>query len=318
MTKRRPMMEREPGNVNRTSGQRHRAKLDSPGGVEHDAAMFTPGSRRRSPWLIAAFLGLAAVAGSVAFATWPRGTRPAPLAPVVILPASYTVPKQPVSLFNRIVPARPGWGWLWHLKEFVTGRRKTVDLRAWVLSLTNSPSFSVMAGKPEASEANGVQIWLLETNQIKTLRLELHNAGIESIFSPGVSTADACEAIMFTGNNIPFPSAKSAGLTLDFLPRVRKNAIDLIAITSISEFATNNTSSGSDAAAATQILATKIVYQGTSLGPGPVAVSVRTNFSFAARIQLTNGGGAFILGADRSEPEAKRIGILLIGSLPGK
>jgi hypothetical protein len=304
------MMEREPGNVNRTSGQRHRAKLDNPGGVEHDAAMFTPGSQRRSAWLIAAFLGLAAVAGLIAFVTCPRGAGPAPLAPVVIFPASFTMPKQPVPLFNRIVPARPGWGWLWHLKEFVTGRRKTVDLRAWVLSLTKSPSFSVTAGKPEASEANGVQIWLLDSNQTKALRLELHNAGIESIFSPGVTTADACEAMLITGNSVslPGPTPVRVGLTMDFFPRVRKKTIDLIAITSISECVTNNAGSGANPAPTTR----------TSMTSTSGIVSVRTNFSFAARIQLTNGGGVFILGADGSEPEAKRIGILLSGSLPGK
>ena len=105
-----------------------------------------------------------------------RRSEPVPVAPVIVMPLPYTIPRQKVSLFDRWVPRRASWGWLWRLKETLLGRPKVCDLTATVVDFAGSgESFltSHPLPTPAFTDANGLRIWLLSQTELSTLNRSL-------------------------------------------------------------------------------------------------------------------------------------------------
>lgn len=226
-----------------------------------------------------------------------RRSEPAPVAPVIVMPLPYTIPRQKVSLFDRWVPRRASWSWLWRLKETIVGRPKICDLKATVVDFAASgESFltSHPLPPPAFADANGLKIWLLSQSDINTLNRNLRQEpGPEILYIPRITTAYGGQAQLRAGSTFPirgFPV--TVGLSIDFFPRLRPNSTDVTAIISLTEVITNQATRAADSTAA-----------GT--------VDLQTDFKVASRIQVPKGFGAFLLQGPPSAASQKRIGVVL-------
>lgn len=277
----------------------------SPLGQNRSAApSFNP--HRLSRRLIFVALTLALASGALVF--WSRQPAPEPPppppGPVVVLPRSFVIPRQPIPLFARLIPNKLGWGWLWRLRSVFMGRAKVVHLNFAAFSFNEPPDPAALATlprRPEVSEKNGLRIWLLNGDELKTFQQTLKLVpGSESRFAASVQTADGMEAQIFTGTSISgaFP-AMEAGLSVDCLPRIRQGKIDLLAIHKLTELRTNNVEAATNP---------------ESTG----AIMLQTNFALAARFQITNQGGVFILGQRPSTPNCPLVALLITGKIPGR
>jgi len=222
---------------------------------------------------------------------------PAPPAPVIVMPLPYRIPPQKLSLFDTWVPQKPGWAWLWRLKSLIVGLQKHIHITATFIDLTNSgESFLTNAAlaKPQFTNTNGLRVWLLGDKELTALRRNLERTpGTDLLTSAGITTASGMEARLFSGNTIPingFPT--SVGLSVDLLPRARRDATDVTTIITFSEAVTNQ--------------------PGATPGPSQTgAVSMQTNLAVAARIQVPKAMGVFLLDAGSGAPHPKRIGVIL-------
>jgi hypothetical protein len=260
-----------------------------------------PPSKSRRVLLVA--LPLILVAAMLFLLVRQAPSEPVP-PPVLVLDPAYRIPPQKGSLFERLVPMRPGWAWLWRLRDRIAGPRKAVNLEGslWDLSGVSETALSGFCpGKPDAAETNGLKIWLLGNEELKGLRQQLKQSpGSDLLYLPRIMTSDGRQSRMMssaptmigglTGND---------GFAMDLLPRSRGDYIDLTAIVTLTGLVTNMIAGADDSSTKDMI-------------------SVQTNFAAAARIQVTNGGGAFLLDAGPVRPHQKRIGVIISAGAPPK
>jgi hypothetical protein len=184
------------------------------------------------------------------------------------------------------------------LKEFVTGRVKPVSLKLAVVTLTSAPDklgADVLLPKPELTGTNSVEIWLLDGTSLNVFQSRLLARNVQAS-QMAVTTGDGIQAMVQCGTTLSLPSGQMfAGVRLDVLPRIHGNRVDLIALGAQTEVATNLAVASAGAASAVGLL-------------------MQTNFVAAARMQLTNGGAAFVLDAPRRD--GCRTGMLISATLP--
>jgi hypothetical protein len=237
--------------------------------------------------------------------------RPAPPiapAPVVVMPQPYSMPLQRISLFNKWVPRTASWAWLWRLKEQLIGRPKAIALTTTFVDFTGSGTayltkFSLP--KPQFINNTGLAVWLLNDTELTRLQelLKQHPGadlkrypGTDIVASPRITTADGMQARLFSGTTIPINGLQaSVGQSVDLLARVRRETTDLTIIINSSEAITNQPDA--------------------SLGTTNT-LSVQTNLAIAARIQIPNAMGAFLLDTDPSSTRHQRTGVILSLTLP--
>jgi hypothetical protein len=241
-------------------------------------------------------LAIAAAAGLLLALRW-SAPKPPPLPPVVIMPASYALPRQRMTLFESWIPRSPAWAWLWRLKEQIAGRHKTIGLTSTIMDLTGSgtsfrTNFSLP--KPQFSNTSGLVVWLLDDTQlVKLCGLLERTPGTELLAAPRITTADGMQASLFSGTSVQIDGLPiSAGASVDLLGRVRPDATDLTLILNFSEVITNQPGGI------------------PSLRPTNT-VSIQTNLSVAARIQIPTATGVFLLDDSPSKTNRKRIGVVL-------
>jgi hypothetical protein len=287
-------------------GVRHFANGESPLRINAaDTAGLKPPDRcgslnLRMKRLVAVVCTILLLAGGIFLAL--RPAQPVPLAPVVVMPLPYSIPRQKVSLFDRWVPRQLSWAWLWRLKETVVGRPKVCDLTATVIDFTRSGEAFLTAlplPKPEFADTTGLSIWLFTEAELSALRPRLRQTpGAEVLHSPRLTTANGMRARLMSGNTIPIQGVPaSVGVSVDFLPRLRPEATDITTIITLSEAITNR--------------------PGTTAGSSLTgATCVQTNFAVAARIQVPKAGGVFLLEGPSAAANQKRIGVLLSVNSP--
>jgi hypothetical protein len=245
---------------------------------------------------VVAIACLLALVGTILFLVQ-RPAQSPPTAALVVLPLPYKMPAQKVSLFERWVPNRPSWSWLWHLKDTVVGRRKVCDFGATVVDFGASAE-AFLADHPLPAPAftgtNGLRIWLLSEQQMSALGRDLRQKpGPEVLFLPRIVTADGMQASLFTGGTYPIAGSPTpVGLKMELLSHARPTGTDVTTIVSMEEVLTNRNNMAAG-----------------SLDPS--AFNIQTNFEAAARLQLAKGSGAFLLGGPPPSSNQKRIGILL-------
>jgi len=221
----------------------------------------------------------------------------APVAPVIVLPLPYSIPPEKLSLFERWVPQWASWAWLWRLKETITGRRKSCDMRATVVDfagtgeafLTNHP-----LPTPAFTGTNGLRIWLLSEAEARALGRDLRQKpGPEISYMAGIITGDGGQARLTAGSTFPIMGRSvNVGLAIDLLPHLRPTVTDITTIISLTEAITNQAS--------------------TTAGPPPASIqNIQTNFEVAARLQIPKGSGVFLLQGEPAAAHQKRIGVLL-------
>jgi hypothetical protein len=231
-----------------------------------------------------------------------RPSNPVPVAPVILMTPPYRIPAQHLSLFERYVPRRASWGWLWRLEETVMGRPRVCEFTATVVDVTGAGD-SFLTNRPlpapTLTATNGLRVWLLGEADLKALGLTLNKAsGTEVLCIPRIMTASGRQAQLVSGSLLSgLPTPGVAGLTVDLFPKVRRDATDLTVIMRLTEALTNQTGGASGSSAA------------------PV-VSLQTNFDLTARIQVPKASGVFILDSPPAAVKRKRIGVILSVNLP--
>ena len=226
-----------------------------------------------------------------------RPAQPAPVAPVVVLPLPYRIPPQKVSLFDRHVPRGTSWAWLWRVKDTIAGRRKVCDLGATIVDFASTAD-SFLAKYPLPTPAftgtNGLRIWLLNEQEMSGLSRHLRQKpSPEILYIPRIITGAGMQASLFSGGTFPIGgTSTTVGLGIDFLPLARPTGIDVTTIISLTEVITNPASTTADS-------------------PLAGTLGIQTNFEAAARLQIPDGSGAFLLEGPPGAANQKRIGVVL-------
>ena len=242
------------------------------------------------PWRLLVLLLLACVAVGVLV-----NLRSPQSAPFIVLRQPFHMPLPLRDRLTRWIPVTPHWAWAWRLEEAVFGKHKPVNLSAEVISLTDSssPTLSSLAlGPPSFSHTNGLQVWLLGTDQLKTLHEHLKPApGTDPPLRPRISTADGMECWLFQGQSVLLSGSPSqVGLSLGCCARVHPDYTDLMTCITLSELVTN---------------------EAVAAGESPPLVSIQTNLDTSLRLRIPKGSGIFLF--DRSAPDSgrKTIGVII-------
>ena len=226
-----------------------------------------------------------------------RPATPPPLAPVTVMALPYRIPPEKASLFDVLIPRRRSWGWVWWLKQTVLGRPKTCDFGATVVKFEGSGERFLASHPlppPAFADTNGLRIWLLRPDEMNALSNDLrHQSPAEILYMPRIVTCDRMQATLTSGATYTINGVLTpVGLTIDFLPRVRRSTNDVTTVISLTEAVTNQPGASAASSAAG-------------------ALAVQTAFEVAARLQIPNGSGAFLLQDPPVGEKSKRIGVLL-------
>ena len=214
---------------------------------------------------------------------------------VMVMPVPYEISKPKTPWLQGL--SGPIGPWWWRFKSRVLGPPRVITLDAAVIECKD-PALSLLTkqavGEAEFADTNGLRVWRLGTNEVKALRRQLERTpGNAQLFRPRVTTASGVQARLFTGNTIPVDGIPhSVGLVADFLPRVRRDSTDLTTVITLTSAWTN------------QPIATSTTTQTNT-------VSLRTNFAVAARIQIPNGRGVFLLKSSQQDPNERSTAILI-------
>ncbi len=247
----------------------------------------SPRSRRFKPILIALFAVLLFV-GLAVFLVPPPPT-------VVISPLPHGWPSVKRNLSDRIMGAMPVW--VWRLKDSLLGPAKRILLKSVILDcrgLSNSLPSVLLLGEAQFTDPNGRKVWIFGNGELDELHRRLEQMpGNAALSSPRMDTADGVEAQMFAGETVSIGgSNRQTGLTLDYCPHLHRRSTDLRVIITLCS-PVKKPSRTKEEQAASEVL------------------SIQTNLSLSARMQIPNGHGVFLLDAAQDVPTEKRIGILI-------
>ena len=223
---------------------------------------------------------------------------PAPPARVIMLPMPSAT--RPATLKDRLVQSLPIW--VWRLKFAVFGPDQRIDLEGTVVGFrlqADALEKNLSLAGTHFTGSNGVKVWIMPEQELKSLRQRLKQLPQEDIlFQPRISTSDGVEAVLGCGESLPSAGAPTLiGLSLGCAPRGGRRGIDLKTAITLTEAVTND-----------------IPYSGPVSRMG--SVSVRTNVALAARIQLPNRGGVFLLCPTAGRTEPAQTGILISATAP--
>ena len=209
--------------------------------------------------------------------------RPTTPPPVILLPVPSSVPSP--GWRDRLMQKIPGWAW--RLKLALLGPARSIDLEAFVLEFPAKPS-------PSASElplgkahfaSNAISAWVLSPQVLKTFRGHISQALQPAIiFHPRIRTSDVLTRPLMWGTRYLLLALR----LFSCAPHCRRHSIDLETSFFLTESATN------------QNLA---------------ATSVVTNLAMAARVQIPDQGGIFLLSPAIREGQATRVGTLICGTV---
>jgi len=225
--------------------------------------------------------------------------RPSPPAVEVLpLPNGWPAPKPSMlARWRTVVP-----GWFWRLRGSLRGPRKVIRLDAAIIGFRDLPEPSLAGlwmGAPQFADANGHQVWIVSESKLSRLRNRLERAPANDMVAfARVDTAEGLQTQLFTGGTVYVQGTQlNVGFTVDFLPRVRRDSIDLTTVIALKEALTNR------------------VVASPGL-PETNVVSIRTNLIVAARFQIPKGSGVFLLNESDGVMHGKRIGVMISATLP--
>jgi hypothetical protein len=216
-----------------------------------------------------------------------RPSQPPSLPPVMVMPLPYSIPPPKLSAFDRWIPRKPSSNWAWRLKQTFMGRPKVCTLLATVVDCTGAVQWSLTnqpLPTPAFSDTNGLRIWLLGEAELGALDRRLRQApGTEVLYVPRITTANGMQARLASLSVVGVAGTSAqVGLTMDFLPHVCRSTNDVTAVISHTE---------------------------VNYGAGKTGIL--TNMAVAARVQVPEGFGVFLLEGPPAAPGKKRLGVLL-------
>jgi hypothetical protein len=249
----------------------------------HPQAMNFPFTRfgRRKVVLLLLLLALAS-AGVVLL------LRPPPPPQFVVMAVPEGFPDTRPSFGDRLLGRVPMWGW--RLKQAIVGSATSIGIRGTIIELSGpeDPILSEVARTGVVlAETNGLRAWSIGGSDMNTILRRLETgSGSQVISSPSVVTSDGVTAVLSVSQNVPIAgTATAVGVILSVLPRVRRDSTDLTTVIVLTEAITNQTGP---------------VVAPNGLAVTNTTVSIRTNLAAAARIQIPDGRGIFLLQAARS------------------
>jgi len=224
--------------------------------------------------------------------------RPTAVVPnVTILPNGLPSARRSFGILSRLPPSAQHFGY--RVKQGLFGSPEQINLNASILHF-ELPAQTICSklslGKADLAGTNGLQVWILATNDLQ--KAYLHAASLSEIrqlSSPRISTAHGIRASLSVTHMLAINGRQTPiGLTLDCLPYVRKKSIDLTTLVTVTEAITNTIRDG--------------------LSSTNAAISVQTNCFIALRMQIPSGAGAFILQESAEGSSGK--GVFISFSLP--
>ena len=256
-------------------------------------------NRLRLRWFYLAGLAVLGAFLVVIFAS----RSPSAVAPVIMLQKPYRMPVPPLSLLERWIPATSSWAWFWHLKEAVFGRRRTVNLEASMVELTDSsPSglSRLSLSAPVYSRADGLRVWFVPDAALDEVRRRLkQDADNNALAGPRISIGDKIAASLFAGETVVMNGfTNSVGWTEEVFTRVYHDSTDLTASILCSQIVTN------------------AVPTETGSSPTIAGVTIRTNLELGARFQIPAGSGIFLIDPRHPGGQGKALGLILRAKLP--
>lgn len=214
------------------------------------------------------------------------------------LAADSQIPPQPVSLFERVVPLR--WSWLWRVRDYLRGPLATILLDARIIDCTGLGKEVLEGLLPEKAfaEANGLRGWVLESPTLIELKRELERNGCPVSMSPRVQTAHSIQSRLSVGGSVLAQGVSApVGLVLDLLPFVQRDGTELLSVICVTGAVTNR---ASDIAPTSGARPTTRAEE----------ITIVTNLNAAARWQLPEGTGLFMLGPVASKG-VSRLGVII-------
>ena len=251
-------------------------------------------SRRLWPILL---LGLVLAGGAiVAFRSEPSFV---PIrSSVQLLPGDSKIPGQPVSLFARWIPI--SWAWLWRLHDSIRGPLEAILIDVKIIDCTDvsEDALASLLLRAPLAETNGLRGWIVQDAALTELGRKLERMGGRGISHPRVQTAHAIHSSLSVGNTVPVSGASvQVVLVLELLPLIQPDGTDLTSVLTVTEPIRKRTSGTSEV-------------QTTAEPAGMANVSIVTNLTAAARWNLPNGTGFFMLGSAASN-DSRRIGVIV-------
>jgi hypothetical protein len=213
---------------------------------------------------------------------------PPPPAQVIVMRKPYLIPTPKVGLLDKVMPLGPSWGFLWKLRYALFGKTRIIDLNSEFIDVTGLElSVVVPPGKPDVTMEDGLRIWRVNEADLKGLRQLLKQKPEQVLALPRITTGSECKCSIFCGGSVA-TTGQQVGVSADVLPFIKKEMVDLTAVFCCSEAITNLAG----------------------------AVSIRTNFDFGGRFQLSQDvAGVFVLAAPGRSADEKRIALLLTSKL---
>jgi hypothetical protein len=240
-------------------------------------------ARRRNLFLAAALV----LALAIAAILLPARKAQAPLPPFLQL-SQTSFPHQRLPFLIRLVPAIQRWSWFWRVRQKLFGNKRTVEIDVSVVECQASFNlFPVEISQRAFAGTNGLRAWSLAPHELTELRNSLKKSPTADFqFTGRATTSDGMGLGMYCGPG-------NYGFSMDSWPRLHGSSIDLLSSFKLTTAVTND------------------------LGDGQVpAVSLLTNFESVVRMQITNGGGAFLMQTRSNTPPGKNTAILVSVSLP--
>lgn len=250
----------------------------------------------RKPWQILLLGSLMMGAGFLLFRSEP------PFQPMQasaqFLAADSQIPPQPVSLFERVVPFH--WSWLWRARDYLRGPRATILLDARIIDCTRLGETALEGLLPERAfaETNGLRGWVLESSTLTELKRELERNGCPVSMNQRVQTAHTIQSRQSVGSAVPVQGVSvPVGVVLDLLPLIQRDGTELMSVICVTGAVTNR---------ASDITPTSGAMPSTRAGE----ITIVTNLNAAARWQLPEGTGLFMLGPVASKG-VSRLGVII-------
>jgi hypothetical protein len=222
--------------------------------------------------------------------------RPSPPPRFAVMAVPEGFPKTRRTLGDRCLGLVPIW--VWRLKQAIVGPTTSIGIKGTIIEC-RGPADAALSEVARTGvvlvETNGLRAWLLDDADLNIILSRLESSQVVS--SPSVVTSDGVTAVLSVSQTVPIEgTAMAVGVILSVLPRVRRDSTDLTTVIVLTEAITNQT--------------------GAVVAPNERAttntnISVQTNLAAAARIQIPDGSGVFLLQAARGITNQRCTGVFI-------
>ena len=204
-------------------------------------------------------------------------------------------PERPAARWRMLTDRGLEW-----LRFHLYGPAKPITLQGAFIEFKNplTPSDALFSDLPlqatRGSDTNDVRAWILSEVELAALRRRLEQTpGAEFVSNPRIQTASGIQATFHVGETVAVDGTNyDVGLDWTCTPRPRHGGNELTSVFTYTQAVTNRT-------------------EVTKKDPATNAISIRTNLAVATRIQMPEGGGAFLVRSGGGPAPERTIGVLI-------